>query len=68
MPKDGGGEKVGRGGRIRIKAELSQHLGYSKGEQKPEHQTNQPNGATAKRVLNKFRVLTGQAEQPRAPR
>lgn len=32
-------------------AELTQHLGYSKGEQKPEHQSNHRNGSTAKRLL-----------------
>ena len=32
-------------------AELSQHLGYGKGEDKPEHQTNHRNGASGKRIL-----------------
>ena len=31
-------------------AELSQHLGYGKGEDKPEHQTNHRNGASGKRI------------------
>jgi transposase-like protein len=32
-------------------AELRQHLGYGKGEDKPEHQTNHRNGASGKRIL-----------------
>jgi putative transposase len=32
-------------------AELSQHLGYGKGEDKPEHQSNHRNGASGKRIL-----------------
>jgi transposase-like protein len=32
-------------------AELTAHLGYSKGEDKPEHQNNYRNGTTSKRVL-----------------
>jgi len=32
-------------------AELSQHLGYGKGEDKPEHQTNHPKRASGKRIL-----------------
>ncbi len=85
MPKDGGGEKVGKEGRVSIKAELldevlkeyrgpqdieeifkqfkkavleralgaelTQHLGYGKGEDKPEHQTNHRNGVSGKGIL-----------------
>jgi hypothetical protein len=101
MPKDGGGEKVGKEGRVSIKAELldevfgdkygwafvnvnlrplkeyrgpkdieeifkqfkkavleralgaelTQHLGYGKGEDKPEHQTDHRNGVSGKRIL-----------------
>ena len=32
-------------------AELTQHLGYGKGEDKPEQQSNHRNGASAKRLL-----------------
>ena len=32
-------------------AELTQHLGYGKGEDKPEHQTNHRNGVSGKRIL-----------------
>jgi len=32
-------------------AELTQHLGYEKGQDKPEHQTNHRNGVSSKRVL-----------------
>jgi transposase-like protein len=32
-------------------AELSHHLGYDKGQDKPEHQSNHRNGTTAKRIL-----------------
>jgi transposase-like protein len=32
-------------------AELTQHLGYDKGEEKPEHQTNHRNGSSGKRIL-----------------
>lgn len=32
-------------------AELTAHLGYDKGEDKPEHQNNYRNGSTSKRVL-----------------
>jgi transposase-like protein len=31
-------------------AELTEHLGYDKGEDKPEHQTNHRNGSSAKRI------------------
>lgn len=34
-----------------LEAELTAHLGYGKGEDKPEHQPNYRNGTTAKRVL-----------------
>ena len=32
-------------------AELTQHLGYDKGQDKPEHQTNHRNGSSDKRIL-----------------
>ena len=32
-------------------AELTQHLGYDKGQDKPEHQTNHRNGSSGKRIL-----------------
>jgi transposase-like protein len=32
-------------------AELTQHLGYDKGQDKPEHQSNHRNGSSAKRIL-----------------
>lgn len=32
-------------------AELTSHLGYDKGQDKPEHQTNHRNGSSGKRVL-----------------
>ena len=32
-------------------AELTQHLGYDKGQDKPEHQTNYRNGTSGKRIL-----------------
>ena len=32
-------------------AELTRHLGYDKGEEKPEHQTNHRNGSSGKRIL-----------------
>jgi putative transposase len=32
-------------------AELTAHLGYDKGQDKPEHQSNHRNGTTAKRIL-----------------
>jgi len=34
-----------------LAAELTQHLGYDKGEDKPEHQTNHRNGSSGKRIL-----------------
>jgi putative transposase len=32
-------------------AELTQHLGYDKGQDNPEHQTNHRNGSSGKRIL-----------------
>ena len=32
-------------------AELTQHLGYDKGQDKPEHQSNHRNGVSGKRIL-----------------
>jgi putative transposase len=32
-------------------AELTQHLGYDKGQDKPGHQTNHRNGSSGKRIL-----------------
>ncbi len=32
-------------------AELTQHLGYDKGQDKPKHQTNHRNGSSGKRIL-----------------
>jgi putative transposase len=44
-------------------AELTQHLGYDKGEDKPEHQTNHRNGSSGKRILTDQRSL--EIEVPR---